>query len=42
MVSSTALTLIVIPAVYALWRGREVPGSAPAQLPGRRSGFTPS
>ena len=33
MVSSTVLTLIVIPAVYALWRGREVRGPAPAATP---------
>lgn len=24
MISSTILTLLVIPAVYALWRGREL------------------
>jgi Cu(I)/Ag(I) efflux system membrane protein CusA/SilA len=33
MVSSTILTLIVIPAVYALWRGREVRDRAPAAVP---------
>jgi Cu(I)/Ag(I) efflux system membrane protein CusA/SilA len=33
MVSSTVLTLIVIPAVYALWRGREVHRRAPPKPP---------
>jgi Cu(I)/Ag(I) efflux system membrane protein CusA/SilA len=26
MVTSTVLTLVVIPAIYTLWRGRGLPG----------------
>lgn len=32
MVSSTVLTLLVIPVLYALWRGRSVPTEAPPLL----------
>ncbi len=32
MVSSILLTLLVIPAVYALWRGRTLPAEAPAEV----------
>jgi Cu(I)/Ag(I) efflux system membrane protein CusA/SilA len=39
MVSSTALTLIVIPAVYALWRRRQVREVAPATVSDQRSDF---
>jgi Cu(I)/Ag(I) efflux system membrane protein CusA/SilA len=42
MVSSTVLTLIVIPAVYVLWRGREVREAAPAAVPERPWGFSQS
>ncbi|MDI3461333.1 MAG: Copper/silver efflux RND transporter, transmembrane protein CusA [Nitrospira sp.] len=31
MVSSTLLTLVVIPVLYALWRGRALPAEAPAE-----------
>ncbi|SLM42200.1 copper/silver efflux system, membrane component [Nitrospira sp. ND1] len=31
MVSSTLLTLVVIPVLYALWRGRSLPAEAPAE-----------
>ena len=41
MVSSTVLTLIVIPAVYALWRGRQV-RLATRPVSERRWGFSPS
>jgi len=34
MVSSTILTLLVIPVLYALWRGRSVSGGAPPLLTG--------
>jgi Cu(I)/Ag(I) efflux system membrane protein CusA/SilA len=33
MVSSTVLTLVVIPAVYSLWREREVRAAARAAAP---------
>jgi Cu(I)/Ag(I) efflux system membrane protein CusA/SilA len=36
MVSSTILTLLVIPAIYSLWKGREV-GVLPATDPGAGS-----
>lgn len=32
MVSSTLLTLVVIPVLYALWRGRSLPAEAPAEV----------
>ena len=32
MVSSTLLTLVVIPVLYALWRGRALPAEAPAEV----------
>jgi|LNFM01.2.fsa_nt_gb Cu/Ag efflux pump CusA len=31
MVSSTILTLVVIPVLYALWRGRSLPRKADAE-----------
>ena len=31
MVSSTLLTLVVIPVLYALWRGRALPAEAPVE-----------
>jgi Cu(I)/Ag(I) efflux system membrane protein CusA/SilA len=31
MVSSTLLTLVVIPVLYALWRGRSLPAEAPVE-----------
>jgi len=39
MVSSTVLTLVVIPAVYALWRRREVRGSEPTAVTGEAVGL---
>jgi Cu(I)/Ag(I) efflux system membrane protein CusA/SilA len=36
MVSSTILTLLVIPAIYSLWKGREIAVS-PATDPGAGS-----
>jgi Cu(I)/Ag(I) efflux system membrane protein CusA/SilA len=31
MVSSALLTLVVIPAVYALWRERQLPAGVPSE-----------
>ena len=33
MVSSTVLTLVVIPAIYSLWKEWELRQRAPAQVP---------
>ena len=41
MVTSTVLTLMVIPAMYALWRGREAEASADGGV-GTRVGVQPT
>jgi len=43
LITSTALTLVIIPAVYTIWRRNQhhLPAGPPTQLPGAETGETP-